>query len=59
MKFKLIAEGVETEKQLETTKELGVSLIQGFLFAEPMPMTDVATFIKTAQLSETPAKIAS
>ena len=58
MKFKLIAEGVETDEQLETTKELGVSLIQGFLFAEPMPMSEVPSFIKTAQRSAIPVKMA-
>ena len=59
MKFKLIAEGVETDEQLETTKELGVSLIQGFLFAEPMPMSEVPSFIKTTQRSAIPVKMAS
>ena len=58
MKFKLIAEGVETDEQLETTKELGVSLIQGFLFAEPMPMSEVPSFIKTTQRSAIPVKMA-
>ena len=56
LNFKLIAEGVETEEQLEITKELGVSLIQGFLFAQPMPMLEVTNFIKTAQRSAIPVK---
>ncbi|MEP1442891.1 MAG: bifunctional diguanylate cyclase/phosphodiesterase [Hyphomicrobiales bacterium] len=57
MKFKLIAEGVETDEQLARTKELGISLIQGFLFSEPMPMSEVASFIKTAQRSAIPVKM--
>ena len=57
MDFKLIAEGVETEEQLETTKELGVSLIQGFLYAEPMPMSEVPSFIKTVQRSAIPVQM--
>ncbi|MEP3631254.1 MAG: bifunctional diguanylate cyclase/phosphodiesterase [Hyphomicrobiales bacterium] len=59
MEFKLIAEGVETDEQLETTKNLGVSLIQGFLFAQPMPMSEVVSFIKTAQRSAIPVKMVS
>ena len=58
MNFKLIAEGVETDQQLATTKELGVSLIQGFLYAEPMPMSEVPSFIKTAQRSAIPVQMA-
>ena len=58
MNFKLIAEGVETDEQLETTKELGVSLIQGFLYAEPMPMSEVPSFIKTTQRSVMPVQMA-
>lgn len=57
MKFKLIAEGVETDEQLETTKELGVTIIQGFLYSEPMPMSEVASFIKTTQRSAIPVKM--
>lgn len=49
MKFKLIAEGVETNEQLKITQELGVSVIQGFLFAQPMPMPEVVSFIQALQ----------
>lgn len=59
IKFNLIAEGVETKEQLETTISLGVSRIQGFLFARPMPMADVANFIKTTQRLDPTPKMAS
>ncbi|HMJ00487.1 MAG TPA: EAL domain-containing protein [Gaiellaceae bacterium] len=39
-----IAEGIETEGQLASVRELGCDLAQGFLFARPMPaehMTDL------------------
>jgi diguanylate cyclase (GGDEF)-like protein/PAS domain S-box-containing protein len=39
-----IAEGIETEGQLTSVRELGCDLAQGFLFARPMPakhMTDL------------------
>jgi EAL domain-containing protein (putative c-di-GMP-specific phosphodiesterase class I) len=37
MGVRLIAEGIETQQELETLKELGVGYGQGFLFTEPVP----------------------
>jgi EAL domain-containing protein (putative c-di-GMP-specific phosphodiesterase class I) len=34
----VIAEGVETEKELETLTRLGCELFQGFLLARPNPV---------------------
>lgn len=31
----IIAEGVETEKELEVIKDIGIHLVQGFLFGKP------------------------
>ncbi|WP_050906088.1 EAL domain-containing protein [Vibrio campbellii] len=36
----VVAEGVETEFQAEYLKERGVSYLQGFLFAKPMPLKE-------------------
>ena len=33
----MIAEGVETESQMLTLKELGCDIAQGYYFARPMP----------------------
>ncbi|MHB8263939.1 MAG: putative bifunctional diguanylate cyclase/phosphodiesterase [Acidimicrobiales bacterium] len=37
LKLEVVAEGVETELQLEMLQSLGCDLIQGFLFSKPMP----------------------
>lgn len=36
--YQLIAEGVETEAELEVLRELGVDLIQGYLIEQPQPL---------------------
>jgi EAL domain-containing protein (putative c-di-GMP-specific phosphodiesterase class I) len=35
----IIAEGIETDQELRTVKELGVSLVQGFTFGRPELLT--------------------
>ncbi|MFQ5943597.1 MAG: EAL domain-containing protein [Anaerolineales bacterium] len=42
----VIAEGVETEEQLESLKELGCEFGQGFLFSEPVPAEEATALIK-------------
>lgn len=41
--FSVIAEGVETEEELNMLKELGCREFQGFLFSRPLPMEDLLT----------------
>jgi EAL domain-containing protein (putative c-di-GMP-specific phosphodiesterase class I) len=38
-KHGIIAEGIETEKELSVTKEIGVYLVQGFLFGRPYALS--------------------
>jgi EAL domain-containing protein (putative c-di-GMP-specific phosphodiesterase class I) len=46
------AEGVETEKELETVRKLGCKKIQGFYFGRPMvPEDALALFRPTRQQS--------
>jgi diguanylate cyclase (GGDEF)-like protein len=45
MKKQVMAEGVETEEQMGILRQQGCHLIQGFLFARPMPADDVWTWL--------------
>ncbi len=42
----VIAEGVETEEQLVSLKELGCDIIQGYYFSKPVPANEFEQFIK-------------
>ncbi|MCG8313708.1 MAG: EAL domain-containing protein [Pseudomonadales bacterium] len=39
-----VAEGVETEEQLEIVRSMGCNIIQGFLFAKPSPAAEAIAF---------------
>lgn len=41
-----VAEGIETEAQLRTVKNMGYDELQGFLLAKPMSFADLAAFLK-------------
>jgi EAL domain-containing protein (putative c-di-GMP-specific phosphodiesterase class I) len=43
--IQVVAEGVETEAQLEAVRDLGVDLGQGFYFAQALPAADYVTFL--------------
>lgn len=44
LKMELIAEGVETEFQLEQLKQLGSSYIQGYLYSKPLPANELHSY---------------
>lgn len=44
--YQVVAEGVETEKQLLILKELGVPYLQGYLFSKPETYTKLLTKLK-------------
>jgi diguanylate cyclase (GGDEF)-like protein len=46
MGLRVIAEGVETEIQMECLRILGCDEIQGFLIAQPMPAADMADWLR-------------
>ncbi len=43
--MKVVAEGVETDEQLQMLESLGCDQAQGFYFARPMPAQDVVGFL--------------
>ena len=55
--FKVVAEGIETEGQLRTIRELECDLVQGYLFARPQKPDELA--ILTGQYARRDAALAS
>jgi diguanylate cyclase (GGDEF)-like protein/PAS domain S-box-containing protein len=45
LELSVVAEGVETETQLEALNKLGCDYGQGFLFAKPLPATELETLL--------------
>ena len=52
MHLSVVAEGVETEEQLEAMKSLGVEYIQGFYFSRPIPMESFENFLLEHNFAE-------
>ena len=48
--FKVLAEGVETEEQVDLLKNAGCSLAQGYYYAKPMPVDEFLAFIDSHEL---------
>ena len=46
-----VAEGVESRAQATALDHLGCTLAQGFLFARPVPATEMATKLKSPILA--------
>ncbi|HEY3299207.1 MAG TPA: EAL domain-containing protein [Methylophilaceae bacterium] len=45
--LKMIAEGVETTEQMQVLKSLGCSVMQGYLFSKPLPMSGVLAMLRS------------
>ncbi len=48
---KVVAEGIETELQVEVLQSLGCDLFQGYLFARPMPEPELTQLLKEGILA--------
>jgi diguanylate cyclase (GGDEF)-like protein len=51
MNLEVVAEGIETERQLELVSRFGCDLAQGFLIARPMPETEFLAWCETLNAS--------
>jgi EAL domain-containing protein (putative c-di-GMP-specific phosphodiesterase class I) len=50
--IELVAEGVETENQLERMYRFGINAMQGFLFCRPLPASEIRKVIVNPIISE-------
>jgi EAL domain-containing protein (putative c-di-GMP-specific phosphodiesterase class I) len=48
------AEGVESDQQLETLRELGCDRAQGFLLARPMALDELRTLLRQTPVTAPP-----
>ena len=51
IKLKVVAEGVETKKQLQRLKDIDCDLVQGYYFTPPIPDYEVERFYKEYSLN--------
>jgi EAL domain-containing protein (putative c-di-GMP-specific phosphodiesterase class I) len=51
LRIEVMAEGVETEAQLELIREGGCHLFQGYLYSRPLPQDALQAFIGQAALA--------
>lgn len=46
MNLKVIAEGVETQDQVDRLRELGCDYVQGYYYSKPLPINEFETYLK-------------
>jgi len=47
LRIPIVAEGVETERQVDLLKGLGCDVFQGYYYARPQPVEQIDTFLQT------------
>ena len=50
--FKIIAEGVETQEELDVVKDSGINIVQGYYFSRALPFEEVYNFYKELNFIE-------
>ena len=45
LKMEVVAEGVETQKQVEILQKIGCNWVQGYFFARPLDSQDATRFL--------------
>ncbi|CAO3363310.1 EAL domain-containing protein [Azospirillum palustre] len=53
----VIAEGVETQKQLQLLRDLACESYQGFLFSRPIPPEEVERLLETLTAVQPPVQL--
>ena len=51
MGLEVVAEGVETQQQFESLKQMGCKIFQGYLFGRAMPEVELIQWSKDGRLS--------
>jgi predicted signal transduction protein with EAL and GGDEF domain/DNA-binding response OmpR family regulator len=54
LRLRVVAEGVETTRQMEVLHRLGCSTMQGFHFSRPMPAAEFPRWLRQARLPHLP-----
>ena len=47
MKLRIVAEGVETERQYQRVKELEIDAVQGYYYSQPLPAKEFEEYLKS------------
>ena len=45
LKLHVVAEGAETQEQVQALEDLGCDQVQGYYFAKPMPLDDLLLWL--------------
>jgi diguanylate cyclase len=56
LSLRVVGEGIETDQVLAQLNESGCDVAQGFLLARPMPLSDVAAWLRAAPASPAPVR---
>jgi EAL domain-containing protein (putative c-di-GMP-specific phosphodiesterase class I) len=59
LELEVVAEGVETARQLDVLKTLGCGLAQGFFFSQPLAPADLEHWVSDRLASRRPARVSA